>query len=1745
MKKHFGWIVALFVAISLVFCFVGCKEPEPEPEQQAPITGDNNGNGGNQSGGGNDSGNGGNQSGGENNSGNENLQNYKYSKDLWGKWKRIDNGQVYTISGDSIKCDWETFDNVVLTPESENILVLGSGATAYRLFRTGGGTRTFTAKVAGFQNVVSRGTSDSETQGIEGLKVNRKSKDIATDTDSTISGEDGTITFEDVVADEVQVITVETENGNTVEVELKPSYDGEHVGTIPIVESGYSFKTTYSIGDSEWYNDNQQLYCFGNNFKEYYLTFRFTNIGDETCSTAKYELLANTNDTQLKLSNTSGAISSITPGSYKDVTVKVSYGDLDEYYKDVTIAIKITDSKLRKTWLDSITLRFYQTPISLNMYAYGANKTGQLNGFVICPDGRSEYFNAWHNGSINKLVPYNKNGSNDYTVVFSATDANNEMAYTLNARHCQNDNQDKFDFEPVFASSELFDFVDSYEDGGGNNTEDTAVEFEDSMEMVKSYVQYGDIDYFKLSLDDVLYSRIEEIKIPKAGIGATAKAVQATIKGKNFKSPLENVTLDCSSNFIVGNLNKRIIDDETMYVDLQIPSNKGDYEVTAKSEFNDAKSTFEVKEYEVETGDYVLKDNRIVRQEYYSELTDEEKEKIFGVIFVQDTGEPVIIGLEQGENLLWAPENTPGHMYYFDQITSSCTGGKWDEATGLFTGWVITGDFEGYDNWEEVCKADPEGSKNAAINYPVFNFANTYGAFAGLEGTAFENGWFVPTLKELSDIYLNKISFENSLLTIEKDIFSKSYFSSSQDDRLDYHTLFLYMVDGHISNYDKGYFWNKENVLVLHKFDPELFTDYEYPEPTIETVEIATAGEGYKGEVLVKIKGENLKGNKITSSDSTFANVTYLSNSSATATITCDGFVGTSSLKVYCGTSSKTGTVNVIPKEDCFTVGDVVFTDGTKIQAENVKYGIPDGKVSKVFGVVASAPYGGGAGKIVGLKTSYGAWALDTVKGYNTNLEELVSIPIDLGNYNYSFTGDIDGSDNWEYICSIDPAGTQDASVNYPIFNFANTYGETAKLSGTDYAEGWYVPTIAELCDIYKNKEVVQTSLNAVGGDDISFDIWSSSQVSSSNIDSYSMNSAGWQYNAGKADGRYVLVIQQFEGDEFTLYEYPEPTIETVEVATVGEGYKGEVLVKIKGKNLKGNKITSSDTTFANVTYLSDSSATATIYCDGRVGTDDLTVTCGSDSATGTVKVIPKEYCFNVGDVVFTDGTRVKGENAKYGIPDSKVSKAFGVVASTPYGGGVGKIVGLKLSDYLKWSPVSSAGYSTEFVDIEEFDIDGSDNWEYVCSIDPAGTQDASVNYPIFNFANTYGETAKLSGTDYAEGWYVPTIAELYDVYQNKDIVQASLTKLMSFSLDNRFWSSSQDSYVSQSLGFDFYQGYSYPHNKDNTEKVLVIQQFEVDEFTLYEYPQPNLTSVEVQIAGEGYKGKLPVTIIGENIKGYEITCNDSTFANLTYLSDSKATATIYCDGTVGTDFLTVTCGSSSVKGTVKVISSSKCFTNSDIGKIIIEDGSLVSKDEFDSSTMTAVAVAAALKYNGAELLGLGLQRGENLQWAPDKTVGYETDFVGIKISQEQTDYDGNTGLYSYKFTGDLDGKDNWEYICGVDPEGAMDAATNYPAFNFANTYGSTYLTGSNYEEGWFIPSANELYDIFVNKDVLHESMSLFGQEYFQWGWVCWSSSQDPSLTCGMYVNISNRDTWGTSKYSNLNVLAVHSFSAE
>ena len=602
-----------------------------------------------------------------------------------------------------------------------------------------------------------------------------------------------------------------------------------------------------------------------------------------------------------------------------------------------------------------------------------------------------------------------------------------------------------------------------------------------------------------------------------------------------------------------------------------------------------------------------------------------------------------------------------------------------------------------------------------------------------------------------------------------------------------------------------------------------------YGDQTITSVTIANAGEGYTGELPVTIIGENLKGHAITSNDASFGNVTYLSDTKVTATVNCNGVVGENTITVTSGISSASGTVKVVAAENCFSVGDILFTDGTRIKAENVQYGVPNSQLSKAFAVITSVSYGGGLGKAVGLERSSLAWAKNGTTGYRTNFT---------GIQGTKTSGDMDGSDNWEYICSIDPEGTKDPATNYPAFNFALTYGTTAGLTGTEYETGWYVPSAAELYDVYTNKEVVQTSLNAAGGFTLgTIYYWSSSQYASYNNNAYQVSFSYGFVNNHKDINNNVLVLKAFNAEQFNNYEVttiPNITSVTINPATVGEGYTGELSVTIIGENLKGHAITCSDATFSNVTYLSDTKATATITCNGVVGENTITVTSGISSASGTVKVVAAENCFSVGDILFTDGTRIKAENTQYGVPDSQLDKAFAVIASAPYGGGgVGKAVGLqRSSSTLKWASRGTTGYNTNLTGIQSGDMDGSDNWEYICSIDPEGTKDPATNYPAFNFALTYGTQAGLSGTEYENGWYVPSTAELREVYKNEKVIQTSLNATGGFTLTGSYWSSSQsNSYNDFAYRRSFGDGTESGNSKSNTYNVFVLQAFNAEQF--------------------------------------------------------------------------------------------------------------------------------------------------------------------------------------------------------------------------------------------------------------------------------------------------------------------------
>ena len=290
-----------------------------------------------------------------------------------------------------------------------------------------------------------------------------------------------------------------------------------------------------------------------------------------------------------------------------------------------------------------------------------------------------------------------------------------------------------------------------------------------------------------------------------------------------------------------------------------------------------------------------------------------------------------------------------------------------------------------------------------------------------------------------------------------------------------------------------------------------------YGTPIISEVTIPVAGTSYAGNVLpVTIIGKNFTApgataSGFTSTGATLTNVTIVSDTKATAEVACPYAVGTTDVTVSYGESSATTTLKVIESvASSYEVGDIILTDGTKVSVANVEtYTI--GENNKPIGVVAmiSDVYGVPTPKVIGLQKSASSlmWAPSGTTGYKTKFTNIICTPSQTGTGAASiatFTGDTDGSDNWAEICAVDPTGTENAATNYPAFNFANTYGTTAGLTGTKYENGWYVPSIAELCEVYKNKEVIQISLTKANGFKIGTSAyWSSSQSASTNLTAY------------------------------------------------------------------------------------------------------------------------------------------------------------------------------------------------------------------------------------------------------------------------------------------------------------------------------------------------------------------------------------------------------------------------------------------------------------------------------------------------------------------------------------------------------------------------------------------------------------------------------------------------------------------
>ena len=273
----------------------------------------------------------------------------------------------------------------------------------------------------------------------------------------------------------------------------------------------------------------------------------------------------------------------------------------------------------------------------------------------------------------------------------------------------------------------------------------------------------------------------------------------------------------------------------------------------------------------------------------------------------------------------------------------------------------------------------------------------------------------------------------------------------------------------------------------------------------------ATADSGYELESYsVKDASEN----ELTVTDGTFTmpesnvtvSATFKEKSSSGGTTdsgTTSGGTGTGGTTTTGGGDTPaTAYIGTKAPSEAKSVGDIVFSDGSAT-AYTSGLTLTDEQKSKAVAVIF---YVGSASDTLGAKTlgvgleNTGTdntllWAKNDVNGYSTNITAIQCTPVGDEAATATFSGDLDGSDNWQALC--DAVSDEGTSGNYPAWEWVNAYATTTNLTG-DYASGWYLPTVAELSMLYTAKGTVNSALEKAGGTKIADTAyWSSSQGAS------------------------------------------------------------------------------------------------------------------------------------------------------------------------------------------------------------------------------------------------------------------------------------------------------------------------------------------------------------------------------------------------------------------------------------------------------------------------------------------------------------------------------------------------------------------------------------------------------------------------------------------------------------------------
>lgn len=239
-----------------------------------------------------------------------------------------------------------------------------------------------------------------------------------------------------------------------------------------------------------------------------------------------------------------------------------------------------------------------------------------------------------------------------------------------------------------------------------------------------------------------------------------------------------------------------------------------------------------------------------------------------------------------------------------------------------------------------------------------------------------------------------------------------------------------------------------------------------------------------------------------------------------------------------------------------------------------------------------------------------------------------------------------------------------------------------------------------------------------------------------------------------------------------------------------------------------------------------------------------------------------------------------------------------------------------------------------------------------------------------------------------------------------------------------------------------------------------------------------------------------------------------------------------------------------------------------EVGDIVFSDGSatpytagMTITDEMKENAIALIFYKGTGLNNGSDTttvrtLGVGLKHGRNLCWCTNSANAYNINITTIQCMPD--DPDSTVSNYTFINATDRNGSDNLCQIATFLTANSLSNDTNdeskYPAFYFAKNYknvSGSNVIGTNYENGWYLPSLAELYEVYKNGcgtskvfDIEVSGEALGGDKFVNSDtYFCWSSSQHGTdIRCSCEVFFSS-DDWGNDlKPSEFPACAIREF---